>query len=866
MNPLARLLAKRRMERDLAEEMAEHLAEKIQRLRDDGRSAEEAERMARLQFGNLTQRKEDSREAWGWNIADQLWQDLRFGVRVLAKAPSFTVTAVVVLALGIGMNTAMFSAVKAVLLSALPYPDPEQIVQLNQTAKDGHLMNVSALDFNDWRARTHSLQSMAKYGVDVATISGKFPARRTRTANVGSGFFDVMRTGAVVGRTFAHSDQTPGAVPTLIVGYEFAQAVFGSPGNAIGRPVRLDGLPFTVIGVMPPHFDFPEKAEAWLPNDLFPEDTGRSAHNYRVVARMKPGTSVAQAQSELTALAAGMAKEYVDDKDEGIRATPLFDALVGDVRPALFTLLGAVSLVLLIACINISNLQLARAASRNKEMSMRRALGAGPSRLVRQLLTENILLGLSGGLLGLLLAEGIVKLIRIAPANIPRLETLHIDSGVLCFTAGVSVLAGILFGLLPSFEISKGATQQALKQRRGQGVPQKRWIQILIVSQIALAIVLLSGAALLLKSYWKLSHVDTGLSSSSVFVTDVVWPVAADGNSVDGNYVRHATAGILSRIEQLPGIRAAGLIYGLPFEGAPDGDFEIEGRPLPADPHANPNAVYRMITPGFLTAFGLPVLQGRTLTPQDDLSDQQVALVNQTFEKQFFPRGNVIGRRIRFLGFDRKPRFMTVVGVVPNVRALGLRQPDAPEVYADFLQHADTAMNVSLVVRGPAGLQHEIEQIVTSLDPVTAVNFRSMDHLISGTIARERFQTALLTVFAASALLLATVGVYGLLSYTVARSTGELGIRMALGATAAAIAGIVLRQGGLLILTGVTLGIIGSLGATRVLESMLFDEKTIDVSALLAVAACFLGTGLIACYLPARRASAIQPSEALRAD
>lgn len=869
MNPVSRWLQKRRVEREMADEMAEHLAEKIDQLRAEGHSEDEARALGHHQFGNTTLQQEDSRAAWGWNTVEQFWQDMRFGWRVLTKTPAFTATALIVLALGIGMNTAMFSAVKAVLLSALPYPEPERIVELGQTAKDGHVMNVSGPDFHDWRAQSRTFEYMAAYGNDEVTVSGSFPAQRARMAAVGSGFFDVLATHAAIGRTFSAGEQKPGGTFTLVLGYELARAVFGAPANAIQKTARLNGLAFTVIGVMPPKFDFPDSAQVWLPNDLFPDASARSAHNYRVVGRLKPGVTVRQAQADMNVVAARLAKEYVDDRDEGIRVSSLFEFLIGGVRPALLTLFAAVTLVLLIACVNISNLQLARAAARRKEMGMRCALGAARGRLLRQLLTESVLLACAGGLLGLALAEVAVRILRIAaPGNIPRIQNLGIDPGVLCFTAAISLLVGLLFGVLPSLDSSKTDVNDALKQGtgKGEGVRHKRWGQTLVVGQIALAIVLLSSAALLIKSYWKLAHVETGLASAGVYVTDLTWPIAADGNSVDGAYVRQAGTQMLEQIGQLPGVRAVAFIHGLPFQGAPDGNFEIEGRPLPADPHLNPDAFYRMITPDYFKAFGVPILRGRGFTGEDQRPAQQVAIVNQSFAKEFFPAGDALGKRIRFLGFDLKPQFMTIIGIVPDVRSFGLSQPARSEVYADYFQHADAAMDTALVVRGPAGLQSQIEHIVTSLNRSTAVNFESMDGLISGTIARERFQTALLTLFAASALLLAVVGVYGLLSYAVNRRTSEIGVRMALGANRGRIVRSLLGQGGVLVLAGVALGLVGSLIATRALQAMLFEVRTSDPSTLLAAVAGFAGAALLACYLPARRASHIDPSEALRAE
>jgi predicted permease len=443
---------------------------------------------------------------------------------------------------------------------------------------------------------------------------------------------------------------------------------------------------------------------------------------------------------------------------------------------------------------------------------------------------------------------------------------------VLSFTAGLSFVVGLLFGVLPSLDASRADAHDAMKQEvgKGTGVRRKRWAQSLVIAQVALAIVLLSGAGLLLKSYWKLAHVETGLASAGVFEASLTWPTAGNGSAmrwwaVDAAKVRQAGTEMLEQIGRLPGVQAAALIHGLPFDGAPDGSFEIEGRPLPSDPHQYPDADYRMATRDYFKAFGIPILRGRGFTDADERSAEQVAIVNQAFQREFFPGADALGQRIRFLGFDRRPQFMTIVGIVPDVRAVGLNRPAVSEVYSDYFQHAGSVLDVSLVVRGPASLQPAIARIVTSLNPITAVSFESMDGLISGSIARERFQTALLSLFAACALLLSLVGVYGLLSYTVARRTGEMGLRMALGASSGSIARLVLGQGGMLVAAGVALGSAGSLLATRAVRSMVNDIANAP-GTLLVVVAGFAAAALVGCYLPARRASRIDPSEALRTE
>jgi predicted permease len=856
MNPISRWLERRRVERELADEMAAHVEERIEQLMDDGLSPEEACVRAQRQFGNVTLQKEKSREAWGWKGIEQLTQDVRFGCRVLAKSPAFTVTAVTVLALGIGMNTAMFSAAKAVLLSALPYPEPDRLVKVWQTNKAGRFMRVSWLDFKDWRDQNRSMQQLATYYGDQISLSGDFVPRRIRVGGVSHGFFEALRVHAAIGRTFSREEQKPGGVPAAILGYDLSQAIFGLPAQAIGKSVRLDGTAFTVIGSMPPGFDFPSGAQAWLPTEFFADSSTRSAHNYDVLGRLKASIPIRQAQEDMNVIAARLGKSYIDDKDDGIKVVPLYDEVVRPVRPAFLILLSAVTLVLLIACVNISGLHLARATVRAKELGLRAALGAGRSRLIRQLLTEAVLLAVAGGAAGLALAlAGTAVLRHSAPESTPRVENIHVDISMLCFTALLSIGAGLLFGVLPAVASSRTDVSKALKEGSGKSTagPQlKRWGNALVIGQIGLAFVLLTGATLLLKSYWKLAHVDSGLRSSGVFTTDLILPARLSGR-------------LLREVSALPGVQAAALIDVLPVrEGGADGDFEIEGRPLSADPHQDPNAYYRLATSQYFKTFGIPMLKGRAFDETDDRSQEQVAIVNQSFAGEFFPGGDTIGKRIRFLGFDAKPQFMTIVGIVPDVRAFGLGKPARAEVFGDLMQHAVLSLDATLVVRGPVSEEAAVRRIITSLNRDTPVEFQSMDEVIAGTIARERFQTFLLSLFAAFALLLAAVGIYGLLSYTVTRRTSELGIRMTLGAGQRAVLLLVLSEGGRVVAAGIMLGWLCALLLTRALASFLYGVKTTDPGSFITVALVFGIVAMLGCYFPARRASKIDPNVALR--
>ncbi len=867
MNPISRWLERKRVERDMADEMAAHIDERIEQLRDEGLSLEEARVKAHRQFGNVTLQKENSREAWGWNGMEQLGQDVRFGCRVLAKTPAFTLTAIVVLALGIGMNTAMSSAAKAVLLSALPYPEPDRLVQVWQTNQAGRFMHVSGPDFRDWRDQNRSMQ-LASYDGDQVTLSGNFPPRRVRIGVVTAGFFECLGVPPAMGRMFNPEEQKIGGRPAAILGYDLSQRLFGLAAQSIGKSVRLDGLEFTVIGIMPPPFDFPFRAQAWIPQELFPDPSTRSAHNYNVVGRVKAGTSIRQAQEDMNVIAAGLAKSYIDDRDEGIKVVPLYEELVGPVRPAFLILLAAVTLVLLIACVNISSLHLARGTVRAKELGLRAALGAGRARLIRQLLTEAVLLAIAGGTVGLALAvAGTAVLRHSAPANIPRLESIRVDTSILCFTALVSIGAGLLFGALPAMAGSHADVNEALKQGSGKSTagPQlKRWGNALVVGQIGLAVVLLAGATLLLKSYWKLAHVDSGLKSSGVFIADLSWP-ALNGMAVNSEEISRLSKGLLQGLSSLPGVQAAALVQPLPLSGnGPNGDFEMEGRPLPADPHQNPNAYYRLITSHYFQAFGIPILKGRAFDEADDRSEEQTAIVNQSFVREFFPNSEAIGKRIRFLGFDMKPQFMTIVGIVPDVRAVSLGKPASSEVFADYTQHTAFSPDATLVVRAPVSTQPAVRSIVTALNRDTPVEFQSMDEVIAGTIARERFQTVLLSLFAGFALLLSAVGIYGLLSYTVTRRTSELGIRMTLGAGRRAVLLLVLSQGGALVATGLLLGLLCALILNRTLASLLYGVKASDPGTFVTVALVFGTVAMLGCYLPARRASKIDPNIALR--
>jgi putative ABC transport system permease protein len=791
-------------------------------------------------------------------------QDIRYAVRTLLKTPGFLLVAVLTLALGVGANTAMFSVVKAVLLAGLPYPAPDRLVQLWETRDGGHQMRASGMNARDWLARNRGLQYMAYGGGDAYTLSGGSVPLRVNVESVSRDFFRVMGIQAELGRTTGDSDHKPGAAPVVVIGHALWQRGFSGVPNVLGKAVHINGYAFTIAGVMPPGFDFPQRSEAWVPTELFPDTSTRSAHNYFVWGRLKNGLSLRASQSDMDNIAAGLGREYIDDKDHGIRVVSLYDQVVGPVRPALLILLAAVGFVLLIACANLANLQLARGSARAGEMALRAALGAARTRLVRQLLTESLLIAIAGGAAGLILAFWSVGWLRaFLPREIPHLEAIHVDGAVLAFTLAISVAAGILFGMLPALSASRAEVTDALKESSSRSTvasASRRIGGTLVVSQTAIAMVLLVGAVLLIETFYNLQRVDPGFSTKSLMTAEISWgddPVKA----------AKLTRRMLDGITAIPGVETAAVTNAFPIKdgGGADGSFEIEGRPLPADPHLFPDAGYHLVTRDYFETLKVPLQRGRMFTAADEQpGTKQVALVNQSFVKEFYSNQDPIGKRIRFLGFDDRPQFLEIVGVVADHRTRNLTRPAFSEVFADGFQHPNYLTGTTLSVRGPASAIAQITTLIQSLDRDVPVAFQPADRLVAESIARQRFQMTLLGIFAALALVLSAVGIYGVQSYTVNRRTNEMGIRLALGARGEHLLRLVLGEGLLLSLAGVALGAAGSMLLTRVLATFLFEVSATDWLAFSGSAAILALVSLAACFLPARRASRVDPMVALR--
>ena len=796
-----------------------------------------------------------------------LWQDIRYGFRMLLKKPGFTAIAVLTLALGIGANTAIFSVVNAVLLRPLPFAEPDRLVMVyEKRLKLGRTRNpVSAPDFIDWRAQSTVFENMAAYTWWNANLTGGDEPERIMGTVASAGLFPTLGVKPALGRSFTPEEDQPNANRVVVLSHGLWQRRFGSDAGIIGKTLTLNGNSFTVIGVMPRGFQFPDKQiEMWAPLALNTSEAGnRGSHYLHVVARLKPGVSLPQAQAEMETIASRLEQQYPVNVGHSVNIFPLYEETVGSIRPALLVLLGAVGFVLLIACANVANLLLVRGSARQKEIAIRTALGASRFRIVRQLLTESVLLAIVGGGLGLLLAIwGTDLLVALSPPETPRVGEIGIDRAVLGFTLAVSLLTGIVFGLLPALQASKPDLNDSLKEGgRSQMASgsRSRLRSLLVVAEVASALVLLIGAGLLLKSFMRLREVNPGFNPENVLTMQLSLPQT---KYKEEHQQAAFTQQVLQRIGTLPGVNAAGAVAGLPLSGnSASRYFAIEGRPeRPAGEGLNTN--FNAISPNYFRALGIPLLQGRDFSERDVLGTPEVVIIDEAMARRFWPDEDPMGQRLRI---SNQP-WRTIIGIVGSVKHSGLDVEPTPEMYYPLLQ--DPLPFMTLVVRTPgdpqslaAAVQREV-RTVDKDQPVFGI--KTMEEVVAESVSSRRLTMLLLGTFASLAVLLAAIGIYGVMSYTVAQRTHEIGIRMALGAQAGDVLRLIVGQGMILTAIGITVGLAASLALSRVLSSLLYGVSATDPLTFIAVSLLLAAVAFLAGYLPARKATRVDPMVALR--
>ena len=804
---------------------------------------------------------------------ETLLQDLRFSLRMLVKNPGFTAVAAITLALGIGANTAIFSVVNAVLLRPLPYRDPSRLVLMNESSKQLPDMSVSYPNYLDWRDRSRSFERIAAVQPAQYTLSGVERPERLGGWNVTADFFPTLGVTPAVGRGLTPQDDRPGAPPVALLTYGLWQRRFGGDPSVVGRALTLSGRSVAVIGVLPASFRFYYgDADLFLPLGLDADSLQeRNEHpGIYVVARLRPEATAQTAFADMDAIARGLEKEHPETNSGNRVAVKLLqDDVVSILRPVLVVLAGAVGFVLLIACANVANLLLARASTREKEIAIRRALGASRRRVLLQVMTESALLSLFGGGLGLLLAAWLSDvLLSLVPAGLPRLDEVRLDGTVLGFTLALSLLTGLVFGIAPAWQASRSDVLEPLKETaRGSssGRGQQRFRSVLVVSEVALALVLLAGAGLMARSFERLQEVRPGFRPGNVLSAQLVLPELKYKTKAEINSFADR---LVARVEALPGVEAAGTVNPLPLtqEGWQT-DYQIEGRPVPARGEA-PNSDYHVVSGAYFKAMGIPLVRGRLFDDSDREDTTPVVLVNETLARRWWPAGDAVGKRMRTGSVDQPGPWMTVAGVVGDVRQYGLDQEQKTQFYRTERQVALHPMSLVLRAQGdPEALASALRGAVQSIDPDQPIyNVRSMDSLLATTLAPRRLSLLLLATFAVTALVLAGVGIYGVLAYSVTQRTHEIGIRMALGARRADVLVMVLRQGLRLVLAGAALGVAAAFGLTRLMSSLLFGVSPTDPATLGAVCLVLVGVALLACLVPARRASGVDPMIALRCE
>jgi predicted permease len=821
-------------------------------------------------------------------MSSTLWQDVRYGARMLLKNPGVTVVVIIALALGIGANTAIFSVVNTVLLRPLPYHESERLVFLNEKSPVLDEMSISYPNFSDWRAQNQTFEKMGVYNRASYNLTGTGEAERIVTGQVSADLFSVLRVNALHGRVFTNEEDQPGGTPVVVLSYGLWQRRFGGQTNILNQAITLNGKSYTVIGVMPESYLYPSRVEMWVPvGQLSDQVSWKQRGNHPGlygVARLKPGVTFEQAEADMNTVAANLAKQYPDSNTgNGIRMRPLLEIFVSDVRQALWVIFGAVGFVLLIACANIANLLLARATARKKEMAIRTAVGASRWRIARQLLTESILLSLIGGTIGLFLARwGVDLILYVSPTAIPRSREIGLDWTVLAFTVGISFLTGIIFGLIPAIQAGDVDVHETLKES-GRGTSGRQWLRSsLVVVEVATTLVLLIGAGLMIRSFYLLQKVNPGFSHEQLTSFSVSLPEKkyATEDARASFYNR-----LLENIRTLPGVESTAAASGLPLgNNGWQTSFVIEGQPPPPRDQV-PLMEACLVTPDYFRAMNIPVLRGRVFNDRDDrahLAGRDLSKLNaseranlalnkvvidEEFAKKYWPNEDAVGKRIRIGGPDSENPAPEVIGVVGRVKMDSLNQnSDRVQGYFPFNQVPQGGMTV--LIKGasdPNQLISSVRGAVKEIDPEQPIySPRTMAEIRAESVAPERLNLTLLSLFAGIALVLATVGIYGVMSYSVTQRTHEIGIRMAIGARPVDVFKMILGHGMKLALIGVALGLAGAFALTRLMATMLFGVEPTDATTFGAISILLIAVALLACYLPGRRATKVEPTISLR--
>ena len=809
-----------------------------------------------------------------------LWQDVRYGVRVLLRSPGFTTVAVLTLALGIGANTALFSVVSGVLLHPLPFPAPDELHSVYTRTERFPKGSVSYLNFRDWQRATGAFSALGAYRSDDFNLTGSGEAERLRTCMVSSEFFPLLGVRPMVGRTFTADEDRAGAEPVVVLADGLWKRKFGGAPDIAGRTITLNGRLYTIVGVAPGRLNVSDDADVYVPIGQWTDETFRDRRvsmGMRVVGRVKPGVTTAQAQADMDRIARDLEKTYPEaDKGSAINVVPLKKDVVGDVEGILMVLLGAVSFVLLIACANVANLLLARATGRSREFAVRAALGANAGRIVRQLLTESVLLALAGGLFGAILAKwGMRAILAALPDALPRSEEIGLDAGVLLFTLGISALTGILFGLAPALRLLRPDLQETLKAGgRGSSGARRRTQSVFVAAEIGMALVLLIGAGLMIRSLRALWAIDPGFDPRHALSFSISLTPGQDRTAAE---LRAKYRAALRAFEGVRGVTHVSLVGGsLPMSGDSEVPFWRDDRPRPENVNDMPESLFYLVTPGYLPAMRIPLRAGRFFTDRDDERAPTVAVIDEAFARRNFPGENPVGKRVHVALLDMN---LEIVGVAGHVEHWGLGDAEhqnlQAELYVPLFQLPDKFW--SLISNGagfvartegpPLDAASGIRQAASRFDASAAIyQFRPLEDVVARSIARQRMAMLLLSILSALALVLAAIGVYGVIAYLAAQRTREIGVRMALGATRGDVLQLVLGQGMRIALAGIGVGIVAALGLTRLLAKMIYGVGATDPVTFGAVALLLTAVALFACYVPARRAMRVDPTSALRYD